>query len=81
MSFGKVRNATSSADVSSKGYTSVLRDLSVNVTSLGIAHLVIKHSISPWFHQQAVALVGLMRLIYLLIYLFIIVAMMFLQTC
>jgi hypothetical protein len=38
---------------------------SVKMTSLGLAHLVIKHSRSPWFHQKPVALVGLIRLIYL----------------
>jgi hypothetical protein len=38
---------------------------SVKTTSLGLAQLVIKHSRSPWFHQKAVALVGLIRLIYL----------------
>jgi hypothetical protein len=71
MSFVKLRNVTNSADVSRKGYNSVLRDESanlpprseivlndpsVNATSLGIAHLVIRHTSSPWFYQQAVAL-------------------------
>jgi hypothetical protein len=36
---------------------------SVKATCLGTAHLVIKHSRSPWFHQEAVALMGLIRLI------------------
>jgi hypothetical protein len=40
---------------------------SVKATSLGTAHLVIKHSSSLWFHQEAVALMGLTRLIYLFI--------------
>jgi hypothetical protein len=49
----------------------------VNATTLGVAHLGIKCSISPRFHQVAVAIMGLCRLtiylfIYLLIYLFII---------
>jgi hypothetical protein len=34
---------------------------SVKGTSIGIAHLVIKHSSSPCFHQEAVALMGLIR--------------------
>jgi hypothetical protein len=38
---------------------------SVKTTSLGLADLVIKHSRCPWFHQKAVALVALIRLIYL----------------
>jgi len=41
---------------------------SVKTTSLGLAHLVIKHSRSPWFQKTAVALVGLIRFIYLFIY-------------
>jgi hypothetical protein len=44
---------------------------SVKTTSLGLAHLVIKHSRSSWFHKKAVALVGLIGLIYLFIYDFI----------
>jgi hypothetical protein len=59
------------------GYTSVFSDAStnlpdqskivlhvptVNVTSLGLAHLEIKDLSSPWFHQKAVALIGLIRL-------------------
>jgi hypothetical protein len=35
--------------------------------SLGIDHLVIKQSSSPWFYQEAVSLMGLIRLIYLFI--------------
>jgi len=42
---------------------------SVKTTSLGLAHLVIKHSRSSWFHKKAVALVGLIGLIYLWFYL------------
>jgi hypothetical protein len=42
---------------------------SVSVTSLGIAYLLEKHSTSPWFDQEAVALMGLIRFIYLFIYL------------
>jgi hypothetical protein len=38
------------------------RTASVKVTSLGIAHLVIKHLSSPWFHLEAVALMGLLGL-------------------
>lgn len=41
---------------------------SVKTTSLGLAHLTIKPSRSPWFHQKAVVLVGLVWLIYLLYY-------------
>jgi hypothetical protein len=39
---------------------------SVKTTFLGLAHIVIKHSRSPWFHQKAVVIVGLIRLNYLL---------------
>jgi hypothetical protein len=68
------------------GYTSVFDDAganlpgrsetlfhvsSVNATSLGTAHLVTEHSSSPWPHPEVVALIGLIRLIYLL-FLFII---------
>jgi hypothetical protein len=42
---------------------------SVNATSLGTAHLVTEHSSSPWSHPEVVALIGLIRLIYLLFYL------------
>jgi hypothetical protein len=44
---------------------------SVKTTSIGLTHIVIKHSLSPWFHEKPVALVGLIGHIYLLIYLFI----------
>jgi hypothetical protein len=44
------------------GYT---HTASVKATSLGIAHLVIKHSSSPGFYQEAVTFMGLIRLIYL----------------
>ena len=40
----------------------------VKAISLGIDHLVIKQSRSPWSHQEAVSLMELIRLIYLLIY-------------
>jgi len=36
-----------------------------------IAHLVIKYSSFPWFHQEAIALMGVIRFITLFIYLFI----------
>jgi hypothetical protein len=36
----------------------------VKSTYVGTAHLVMKHSSSPWFHQKVVALMGLIRLIY-----------------
>jgi hypothetical protein len=35
---------------------------SVTATILGIAHLVAKHSTSPWFHQEPVAGMGLLGL-------------------
>jgi hypothetical protein len=35
----------------------------VDATSLGITRLVIKDSSCPWFHQEAIALMGLIRLI------------------
>jgi len=41
----------------------------VKAISLGIDHLVIKQSSCPWFHQEAVSLMGLIRFIYLFIYL------------
>jgi hypothetical protein len=44
---------------------------SVKATSLGKANLLIKQLSSPWFHQEANALMGLIRLIYLFLYLFI----------
>ena len=43
--------------------------LSVNETSLGIAHLAIKRSNSTWLHQKVVAIVRLIRVIYLFVYL------------
>jgi hypothetical protein len=45
----------------------VLHDPRVSTSCLGIGHLVVKHWSSPWFHQRAVALVGLIRLLYLFI--------------
>jgi hypothetical protein len=42
-------------------------DIPQNATSLGIAYLVIQHSSSPWFQQEAVALLRLNRLIYIYI--------------
>ena len=39
---------------------------SVKATSLGIVHLVIKTRAIPWFNKKAVALIGLIRLIYYL---------------
>jgi hypothetical protein len=46
-----------------------LRVPSVNTTSLGIDHVVIKQSSSPYFQQEAAALMRLFRLcIYLFIY-------------
>jgi hypothetical protein len=38
-------------------------------TSLGTAHLVIKHSNSLWFHQKAVGFMGIIRIICSFIYL------------
>jgi hypothetical protein len=35
----------------------------VEAISLGVDHLVIKQSSSPWFQQEAVSLIGLLRLI------------------
>ena len=43
---------------------------SVKTTEIGLAHIVIKHSRSSWFYEKPVALVGLIRLIYLFIYVF-----------
>jgi hypothetical protein len=76
-------NATKSADISRRGISvcsdtsaklldrretvRVLRDPRVNESCLGIGHVVVKHWSSPWFHQRAVALAGLIRLIYLFI--------------
>lgn len=45
----------------------VLNDPRVNALCLGIGHLVVKHCSCPWFHQRAVALVGLIRLLYLFV--------------
>ena len=45
---------------------------SVKATSLGLAQLKIQRTSSPWFHQEAVALIGLNTFIYLFIYLFIV---------
>jgi hypothetical protein len=39
--------------------------ISVKSTSLGIAHLLIKHSGSVWFHQRAVAVMALITVVYL----------------
>jgi hypothetical protein len=76
-------NATNSADISRKditvcsyasaklpdrrGTVRALRDPRVNAPCLGIGHLVVKHCSLPWFHQTAVALLGLIRLIYLFV--------------
>jgi hypothetical protein len=43
---------------------------SVKATSLGLAQLVIQRTSSPWFHQEAVALMGLITFIYLFIFLY-----------
>jgi hypothetical protein len=43
-----------------------IQDIHKNATSLGIAHLAIKHTISPWFQQEAFALVRFIMLIYYL---------------
>lgn len=40
----------------------------VEAISLGVDHLVIKQSSSPWSHQEAVSLMGLIRFIYLFVY-------------
>jgi hypothetical protein len=54
---------------------------SVKETSLEIAHLVMVQFCSPCFHQQAVALLRLIRLIYLfIIYLFIYFTYLFIST-
>ena len=45
----------------------VLNDSRVNASCLGIGHLMVKHCSCPWFHQRAVALVGLIRLLHLFI--------------
>jgi hypothetical protein len=37
----------------------------------GFAHILIKHPNSRWFHEPAVGFMGIVRLIYLFIYLFI----------
>lgn len=44
---------------------SVLYVSSVNVTSLGIAHPMTKHSCSSYFEQKAVALMRSIRLVYI----------------
>jgi len=50
---------------------------SIKTTSLGITNLVINHSSSPCYHQEAFALMGLIRLIYLFICLFCIVCYLY----
>lgn len=40
---------------------------SVTATSVGISHLVTRHPSSLWFQQEAVDLIGLIRLVYLFI--------------
>jgi hypothetical protein len=40
---------------------------SIKATSLGLDCLVIKHWSSPWFYQEAIALIGISGLIYLFI--------------
>jgi hypothetical protein len=76
-------NATNSADVSRKGVIvcsdasaklpdrrealRVLHDPRVNASCVGIGHLVVNHWSLPWFHERAVALVGLTGLIYLFV--------------
>jgi hypothetical protein len=42
-----------------------IQDLRKNVTSLGIAHLAIKHTSSPWFQLENFALVRFIMLIYM----------------
>jgi len=56
---------TNSQQLVQTGYTYTS---SVKMISLGIAHLVIKHLSCPCFHQEAIILMGLIRLIYLFIY-------------
>jgi hypothetical protein len=72
-------NATNSADMSRKGISvcsdasaklpdrrealRALHDPRVNASCVGIGHLVVKHWSSPWFHERAVAVVGLTGLI------------------
>jgi hypothetical protein len=40
------------------------RSIRKSVTSVGIAHQVIQHSISSWFQKEAVTQMGLIRIIY-----------------
>jgi len=43
-----------------------IQDIRKNTTSLGIAHLAIKHTSSSWFQQETFALVRFITLIYYL---------------
>lgn len=49
------------------GYT---HTASVKATSLGIAHLGAEHPNSRWFHQEPVAVMGLVGLVYLFMHLY-----------
>jgi len=43
-----------------------IQDIRKNATSLGIAHLAIKHASSSWFQQETFAFVRFIILIYYL---------------
>jgi hypothetical protein len=43
-----------------------IQDIHKNTTSLGIAHLAIKHTTFPWFQQETFALIRFIMLIYYL---------------